>query len=57
MTMTLAAEGAVQVQVPMKVYGDDAYPVWHRRPLPLDAPRARYPGFKPELSGRKSRPA
>lgn len=33
-------------QVPMKVRGDDSYPVWHRRPLPLDAPRARYFGFE-----------
>lgn len=40
--------GAVREQIPMKIRGDDAYPVWHRRPLPLDAPRARYFGFKPE---------
>src|SRR4051812_24522465 len=42
------ATGAISVQVPTKVYGDDAYPVWYRRPLPLDAPSARFYGFKPE---------
>ena len=31
-----------------KIYGDDAYPVWHRKLLPLESPRARYPGFKQE---------
>ncbi|TDS83467.1 hypothetical protein EDF78_12423 [Rahnella sp. BIGb0236] len=30
-----------------KIYGDSAYSVWYRRPLPLNAPRARYPGFSP----------
>jgi len=35
-------------QVPMKVKGDDKYAVWHRRPLPLQAPRARYFGFAQE---------
>jgi uncharacterized protein len=49
MTVTkLTADGAVRVQVPTKVYGDDAYPVWYRRPLPLDAPTARYYGTKSE---------
>lgn len=43
-----ASAGAISVQVPTKVYGDDAYPVWHRRPLPLDAPSARYFGSKTE---------
>ena len=33
-------------QISMKVHGDDAYPVWHRRPQPLSAPRVRYPGFR-----------
>ncbi|ETS85978.1 hypothetical protein PFICI_04003 [Pestalotiopsis fici W106-1] len=33
-----------------KVYGDDTYPVWHRRLLPPETPRARYPGFKPETA-------
>ena len=41
-------DGAAVVQQPLRVYGDDAYPAWHRRPLPLDAPRARFFGFKPE---------
>jgi predicted acyl esterase len=45
---TIPKDGAVQSQVLMKVYGDDAYPAWHRRPQPLDAARVRYPGFKPE---------
>jgi predicted acyl esterase len=31
----------------LRIYGDDAHPVPFRRLLPLDAPRARYPGFKP----------
>ncbi|CAI1218455.1 Cocaine esterase [Serratia ficaria] len=34
-------------KLPMRVYGNDAYPTWFRRPLPLDAPRVRYPGFNP----------
>lgn len=37
--------GAVSVQRPQRIYGDDAHPVWFRRPLPLDAPRARVPAF------------
>lgn len=32
----------------MPIYGSDAYPVLFRKSLPLDAPRARYPGFKPD---------
>ncbi len=35
----------VAIQRPLRVYGDDAYPVWFRRPLPLDTPRARRPVF------------
>ncbi len=31
----------------MRVRGDAAYPTWFRRPLPLDAPRARFAGFAP----------
>lgn len=31
----------------LRIYGDDAHPVPFRRLLPLEAPRARYPGFKP----------
>lgn len=34
-------------QVPMRVYGDDAYPVWHRRMTPPETPRCRYTGYKP----------
>lgn len=34
-------------KLPLRVYGNDAYPTYFRRPLPLDAPRVRYPGFKP----------
>ena len=31
----------------LRIYGDPAYPVAYRRALPLEAPRARFPGFKP----------
>ncbi|WP_143422407.1 twin-arginine translocation signal domain-containing protein [Gilliamella apicola] len=34
-------------KLPLRIYGNDAYPTYFRRPLPLDAPRVRYPGFKP----------
>ncbi|CAG7971979.1 unnamed protein product [Penicillium salamii] len=34
-------------QLPMRVYGDDAYPVWHRRLTPPETPRCRYTGYKP----------
>jgi predicted acyl esterase len=34
----------------LRIYGDDAYPVPYRRALPLDAPRARYTGFKPGVT-------
>ncbi len=45
-TATPAAEfGPVSVQRPLRIYGDDKHPVWHRRPLPLDTPRARHPQF------------
>ena len=27
--------------VPTRIAGNDAYPVWYRRPLPLDSPPAR----------------
>jgi predicted acyl esterase len=30
-----------------RVYGDDAYPTYFRKALPLDAPRVRYAGFQP----------
>lgn len=36
------------VQGPLPIAGNDSYPVFWRRPLTLDAPRARYPGFKQE---------
>lgn len=39
---------ATSQRIATRIYGNDAYPVWHRRALPPDAPRARYPGFKPE---------
>ncbi|KAH8893040.1 hydrolase CocE/NonD family protein [Thozetella sp. PMI_491] len=35
------------VQGTLKIYGNDSYPVYFRRALPVDAPRARYPGFNP----------
>ena len=34
--------------VPTRIAGNDSYPVWYRRPLPLDSPPARYPGFRPQ---------
>ncbi|KAI8280209.1 hypothetical protein K4K56_012333 [Colletotrichum sp. SAR 10_98] len=36
------------VQGTIRIHGDDAYPVFMRRLLPTNAPRARYPGFKQE---------
>ncbi|KAJ0268099.1 hypothetical protein COL940_013717 [Colletotrichum noveboracense] len=36
------------VQGTVRVHGDDAYPVFMRRLMPTNAPRARYPGFKQE---------
>lgn len=32
---------------PLRIYGDDKYPIYYRKPLPPDAPRARYTGFRP----------
>lgn len=40
-------ESAMSVKLPLRIYGDDAYPTYFRRPLPVDAPRVRYPGFNP----------
>lgn len=40
-----APTGAVSVERPLRIYGDDAHPVYFRRPLPLDTPRARVPSF------------
>lgn len=40
--------GAEIVQGSLRIYGNDSYPIIQRRPLPLDAVRARYPGFKQE---------
>lgn len=40
--------GAQIVQGSLRIYGNDSYPIIQRRPLPLDAARARYPGFKQE---------
>lgn len=34
----------------LRIYGDDAYPVPFRRAMPLDAPRARFPGFSPNVA-------
>jgi len=42
-----AALVATTENVPIRVYGSNPIPVPHRRALPLDAPRARYTGFKP----------
>ncbi|KAI3536383.1 hypothetical protein CSPX01_10832 [Colletotrichum filicis] len=40
--------GVEIVQGSLRIYGNDSYPIIQRRPLPLDAARARYPGFKQE---------
>ncbi|KAK1851882.1 hydrolase CocE/NonD family protein [Colletotrichum chrysophilum] len=40
--------GAEIVQGALRIYGNDSYPITQRRPLPLDAARSRYPGFKQE---------
>ncbi|KAL2875462.1 hypothetical protein SGCOL_009374 [Colletotrichum sp. CLE4] len=40
--------GADIVQGSLRIYGNDAYHITQRRPLPLNAARARYPGFKQE---------
>jgi predicted acyl esterase len=39
--------GPVSTKLPVKIYGDDSYLVYHRRPLPLDTPRARFPSTFP----------
>ncbi|RSM05436.1 hypothetical protein CDV31_009588 [Fusarium ambrosium] len=44
----LQATGPDVVQGTIRIHGDDAYPVYMRRLLPTDAPRARYTGFKQE---------
>lgn len=36
--------------LPQRIYGDDAYPVWHRRLTPPETPRCRYTGFKPSTT-------
>lgn len=40
-------EGQASPKIATPIYGDSAYPVPYRKALPLDAPVARYPGFKP----------
>ncbi|KAJ4118603.1 hypothetical protein NW765_017490 [Fusarium oxysporum] len=32
----------------LRIYGNDAFPVYLRRAVPLDTPRSRYPGFHPQ---------
>jgi predicted acyl esterase len=41
------AQIPVSTEVATRIYGDDAYPVAYRKALPVEAPRARYTGFKP----------
>lgn len=44
-------EDTAQVEIipgVLRIYGNDAYPVSYRRLRSIDAPRARYTGFKPE---------
>ena len=43
--LTPPPDGPVSTEVPIRIYGDDRHPVWHRRALPLDTPRARHPRF------------
>lgn len=40
-------EGSQIVKGTLRIYGNDSYPVTYRRNQPIDSPRARYPGFKP----------
>ena len=42
-----ASSGPEMRTLTMRMYGDDAHPVKFRKALPLNAPRARYTGFKP----------
>lgn len=47
------------VVIPTKIYPtpdapDGLFPVKYRKPLPIDAPRARYPGFKPGVATLKA---
>lgn len=44
----LAGENAKQVILKTPVYGAEPFSVHYRQALPLNAPRARYPGFKPQ---------
>jgi len=44
------ATGPQIVPGTLRIYGNDAYPVPHRRAQPNEAPRARYPGFKPSTT-------
>jgi predicted acyl esterase len=41
------AQSPVSTEVATRIYGDNAHPVAYRKALPVDAPRARYTGFKP----------
>lgn len=41
-------EGPQIVQGTIRIYGNDSYPVPYRRAQPIDSPRARYPGYKPQ---------
>lgn len=43
----VASEKRASDNIATRIYGDSAYPVPYRKALPIDAPRARYPGFKP----------
>lgn len=43
----LAGEGAKKTTLLTPVYGSEPFAVHYRRALPLNAPRARYPGFNP----------
>ncbi|WP_413729947.1 CocE/NonD family hydrolase [Sodalis sp. RH22] len=44
------SQNGEKIMLKTRIYGDAAYPVWYRRPLPLNAPRARYPGFAPGIT-------
>jgi predicted acyl esterase len=46
-TIRVTSLGPVSTLLPIKIYGNDSYMAYHRRPLALDTLRARYPSSFP----------